>query len=426
MSPQATAVRTAPEASDVPALRCAPDKFPASLTHGSLETYGVEQVMLGLRAGQRSGTLVFGPKDAPNAQLVFEHGFVRKVRSSLSAYLGGVLYELGYVDPVTLNASLAAVAQTRVPHGAVLQKQCAVSKDHIQKGLLEQMERRIADLIGMEPETAWAFHEDKDLLPSYGGSDWPLVDPLSGVWRGLRQSARLDLMHAVLASAADDRFVLVRGARLDALKLQPEELAIAESFRNARTVKPTPSSLSATTVASLTYVLLAGGFLEGAPRFSALLRIEHQKSVRIESSPHLALQRIRALAMADRHREAVSVAESSIELFPDAVELQVEAAWLGANEPGAVSRRRDEEQVRVMDGIVAAHPTCANAFFYRFKLLRRLGEAAEAVVDLRHAVELDGRHADATQELRLLEARMAKGQSVEVALLTRVSGVQRR
>ena len=426
MSLHAAAARIAPEATDVPALRCAPDRFPTSLTQGSLETYGVEQIVLGLRAGQRSGTLVFGPKASPRAEVVFELGSVRKVRSTLSAYLGGVLYELGYVDPATLNASLAAVAQMRVPHGAVLQSRGAVTPEHVRLGLLEQMERRIADLVSMDPETTWVFHEDADLLPSYGGSDWPLVDPLSGTWRGLRQHARLDLMHAVLASAAEDKFVLVKGARLDALKLQPEEALVAESFRTGRSVKALPSSLSATTVASLTYMLLCGGFLELAPKFSALLRMEHQKSVRIESSAHLALQRIRALALADRHREAVSVAHSSIERFPDSVELQAEAIWLEANEPGAIGRARDERQVRAFDALLAAHPTCASAMFCRFKLRRRLGHAAEAARDLQHAVELDPRHVDATRELRLLESRMAKGQSVEVALLCRTSGVQRR
>ncbi len=411
---------------DAPALRCTPDRFPRALTHGTLETYGVEQIVLGLRAGHRSGTLVFGSKEAPNAEVVFEGGHVRKVRSTLSAYLGGVLYELGYVDPETLNASLAAVAQRRVPHGTVLQECGSVRPEQLRLGLLEQMERRIADLVGLNAETAWVFHEDVDLLPRYGGADWPLVDPMGAIWRGLRQNARLDLMHGVLAAAGDDRFVLIQDVSLDTLKLTAEERAVAETFRTPRTAKSRPAPLSATTIASLAYMLLGGGFLRPAPKVSTLLRMEQRESVRIESSPHLALSRVRALAQAGRMTEALSVARASVERFPEAVELGVEAAWIHANEPGSGGRSWDESQVKVFDALLAANPGCASAYFFRFKLLRRLGLAADAFRDLSRAVEEDPRHIDATRELRLIESRMTKGQTVDVAMLCRTSGVQRK
>jgi len=414
------------EQEDAPALRCTPDRFPPGLVHGTLETYGVEQVVLGLRAGGRSGTLVFGDPQAPNAEVVFEAGRVRKVRSKLAAYLGGVLYELGYVDPATLNASLAAVAQRRVPHGTVLRECGSVRPEHLRLGLLEQMERRIADLVALAPETAWEFHEDVDMLPRYGAADWPLVDPMGAVWRGLRQHARIDLMHGVVGAAGDDRFVLLASASLDTLKLTPEERAVADSFRTPRDVKGRPSSLSATTVLGLTYMLLAGGFMRLAPKVSTLLRREQQQSVRIESSPHLALSRVRALAMAGRRTEALSVARASIERFPEAAELHAEAAWIAVDEPGAGGRAWDEQHVRVFDALIAANPSCAIAYFYRFKLLRRLGQADAALRDLQRAEQADPRHIDIVRELRVIESRMAKGQTADVAMLCQVSGVRRK
>lgn len=426
MSLHGAAARTLVEQEDAPALRCTPDKFPRSLTRGTLETYGVEQIVLGLRAGKRSGTLVFENAESRNAEVVFEAGQVRKVRSKLSAYLGGVLYELGYVDPETLNASLLAVAQRRIPHGALLQERGSVRPEQLRAALLEQMERRIADLIGLPEETTWEFHEDVDLLPRYGASDWPLVDPTGAVWRGLRQSARLDLMHGVLAAAGEDRFLLHANADLESLKLTLEERAVAETFRTPRSVKGQPSPLSATTVAALTYMLLGGGFLRLAPKVSTLLRLEQRESVRIESSPHLALSRVRALAQAGRRTEALSVAQASIERFPDAIELRVEAAWIAANEPGAIGRAADERHVKVFDALIAASPKCASAYFCRFKLLRRLGLAADALRDLQRAEREDPRHIDAVRELRLIESRMQKGQSVDVAMLCRTSGVQRK
>ena len=109
-----------------------------------------------MRTVRASGPLVFGDAASPRAELVFEKGLVAKARSTLAAYLGGVLYELGRIDVETLNSSLALVARTRKLQGAVLCELSAVGVADVEAALREQIERRLADIVTqhLKPQTA--------------------------------------------------------------------------------------------------------------------------------------------------------------------------------------------------------------------------------------------------------------------------------
>lgn len=392
--------------------------------NGTLRTLRPEHLILALRATGRSGTLVFGADGAPLAQFVIERGLVRKARSSLSAYLGGVLYELGYVDPPTLNASLSEVAARGVPHGALLREHGDVAPAMVQLGLREQMERRLADVIGLPPDAIWQFHDGVDLLPAFGGDDWPLVDPAAGIWRGLRDSAHPDVVRRALAASAASSFVLAPQADLRALQLRPDEVAVAELFRSPRPLLAHESALSPEATAALLYFLLLANVLAPAPTRSEAPRpLSSPPSGRPSlppadplETPSRAVERTRAFLAAGNYLKARALAVAALERFAGSWPVAVEHAWVLANTPDERSPADLERHIRNLDELIRSGAESAQSLYYRFQLRRRAGRGALALRDLRQAVLLDPHHVEAVRELRLFNARLGRDGSVDAAL----------
>lgn len=408
-----------------------PDALPAVTAEGTLGALRPEHIILALRSTGRSGTLVFGDASAPLAQFVFEAGCVRKARSLLSAYLGGVLYELGYVDPPTLNATLSEVAVRGVPHGTLLREHGDVAPEMVQLGLREQMERRLADVIGLPPDASWRFHDAIDLLPSFGGSDWPLVDPAPGIWRGLRESAQTHLVRKALAACAATPFVLGPRVDLRALQLRPDEVAVAELFRSPRSLLAPESTLSPQATAALLYFLLLANVLVRAPTRSPALSSPPPISARASAPPSArpslppadpletptrAVERTRAFLVAGNYLKARALAVAALERFPGSLPVAVEHAWVLANNPEERSPADVDRHLRHLDELIRTRAESAQSLYYRFLLRRRAGRGALALRDLRQAVVLDPNHVDAVRELRLFNARQGKDGSVDAAL----------
>ena len=403
-----------------------PEALPSAPGDGTLGVVRPEHIILALRSTARSGTLVFGDASAPLAQFVFEAGCVRKARSSLSAYLGGVLYELGYVDPPTLNASLSEVAARGVPHGTLLREHGDVAPEMVQLGLREQMERRLAGVIGLPPDAIWRFHDAVDLLPSFGGSDWPLVDPAPGIWRGLRESALTDIVRKALAACAATSFVLGPGVDLRALRMRPDEVAVAELFRSPRSLLAPESTLSPEATAALLYFLLLANVLVRAPtRSEAPRALSSPPPLSARPSlppadpletPTRAVERTRAFLVAGNYLKARALAVAALERFPGSWPVAVEHAWVLAHNPDERSPADLDRHLRHLDELIRTGGESAQSLYYRFQLRRRAGRGALALRDLRQAVVLDPHHVDAVRELRLFNARLGKDGSVEAAL----------
>ncbi len=389
----------------------------AALRSGTIDQrFGTEHIVLGLRSARASGTLVFGDAGTPRAELRFEDGLIRKARSTLAAYLGGVLYELGRIDQATLNSSLAHVARVRQLHGSVLRALLAVDKDDIEAGLREQIERRLADLVSLPLGTPWKFHENEDRLEGFGGHDWPLVDPIGGLWRGLRDGARESLVQATTARAGDHRFVLSSAFAPHELGFDIAEIQLARSFVTPRRLVEPADRHTSKTAANLRHLLVVAGVLEVADAGRPVLNTLPGGMPRNFASEQQALEAVRALLAAGKQANARATALVSLSRFEDSVPLRIELAWVEANGDGSDTPAHVAKQLERFDQLAKEYPDSPDVYYYRGLLFRRQGMASFACRDLRKTLDCEPRHRAATLDLRLFNARRERGASVEDAL----------
>lgn len=412
---------------------------------------GPEHVILGLRSARVSGSLVLGEERSPRAVLVLENGMVRKARSTLAAYLGGVLYELGRIDQETLNSSLGHVAEQRQLHGAVLRARRAIDDAGVQAGLREQVERRLADIVGLPESVPWKLHENEDWLAGYGGPDWPLVDPLAGVWRGLRSGARAALVHATLARSGEHRFMLAPSFDPAVLGLDSMSLALLRSFRTPRPLVECGELDTSTTSANLRHLLVLAGVLrvveepgfqvpqQGRPAAPArppsgtmpaaasasgvgpIASRPTQGNMPAAgsgglSTPERALESVRALLAAGKQSQAHVAALLAVSRFDGFAPLRVELAWVEANAEGSEKADKLAAHLGIFNELLKEHPESADAFYYRGLLFRRQGDAGPALRDLRKTLECDSTHLEALRDLRLFNARRENGASALEAM----------
>ncbi len=217
-----------------------------------------EHLLLYVRGRKLTGSLVFAVAEGERAQaeVFVESGRVRKIRSQQPTYLGGVLYELGLIDVEAMNRSLVQVAQSKALAGATLRGSGALDAANLQRGLTEQIERKLEQLVSLPRSVAWSFHTGVDVLDGFGGSDWPLVDCLGAVWRGLRESPYFDDIEAAVTRARGQRFVFKKEAEGSLTRLSEEEGAMVRAFQAGATVGEIDCGLSEDRKTRLFYFLL--------------------------------------------------------------------------------------------------------------------------------------------------------------------------
>jgi tetratricopeptide (TPR) repeat protein len=148
-------------------------------------------------AGERgtSGTFVFRHA-AREDSLTLRAGKVAVVRTSEPvAYLGGILYELGFIDMAMLNSTLLEVARAKRLHGEVLMTRGAVSRPQLDEALAEQTFRKVHHLFSLPGEATWAFREDVDELTGARDEDRPPIPTWQAIWRGLREHPQAQAPH---------------------------------------------------------------------------------------------------------------------------------------------------------------------------------------------------------------------------------------
>lgn len=136
-----------------------------------------------------------------------------------SHYLGPLLYELGYIDAGTLDATLRIIAETKKLHGEVLVERGNITVAQRDKGLVEQACRKIHGLFEYPAGSAFAFYEGQ------ATTEEPplLVDPIVPVWRGVRDNPPEHHVREVLARYPTSAFKMINEAPLDRIALAPEE-----------------------------------------------------------------------------------------------------------------------------------------------------------------------------------------------------------
>ncbi len=80
-------------------------------------------------------------------------------------------------------------------------------------------------------------------------------------------------------------------------------------------------------------------------------------------------------------------------------------AWIDSKRPERQNQKGMLACIAAIDRAIAINDRCAEAFYLRGMLFKRVSEHAKAVRDFRHAAELNPRLAEAVQEVRDYEER---------------------
>jgi tetratricopeptide (TPR) repeat protein len=80
-------------------------------------------------------------------------------------------------------------------------------------------------------------------------------------------------------------------------------------------------------------------------------------------------------------------------------------AWLLAQKPDHQSPEKTAQSIVMLTNAISMNARCEKAYFWRGMLLKRVGKAAAAMRDFRHAVDLNPRNIDAAREVRLYTMR---------------------
>ncbi len=219
---------------------------PAPTAGGSLTTTSFGQLLASLLERRLSGTLVLQRSDGRRSAVLFERGAPAKAKTAEPIEpLGRVLLEQGALSDEIYDQSLALLASERRLHGALLVEQRWLTPEALQRGLEEQLLRKLLWLHSAPPETLWAFYEGRDYLARWGAEPTPL-EPLTVLWRGARLHAGEEELERELAALGERPLRLREEAPLVRFRFTPEEQAIVDVLR----ARPQPlSQLAASGVA---------------------------------------------------------------------------------------------------------------------------------------------------------------------------------
>ena len=201
-----------------------------------------------------------------------------------SHYLGALLYELGYIDASTLDATLKIIAETKKLHGEVLVERGDITREQRNKGLVEQACRKIHGLFEYPVGSAFAFYEARASV------DEPplLVDPIVPVWRGVRDSPPDDHMREVLARYPTSAFKMINEAPLDRIALASEEKQIIKLITSrplTRLQLHASSTVLPTRIDLLLYVLVIAKCVEPVSPSQVAMQAVQMQTVSITPGP---------------------------------------------------------------------------------------------------------------------------------------------
>lgn len=158
----------------------------AGILGGDLQKWPVAMLLAGACERRGSGTFTFREGSRCDV-LTMRAGRISSVHTSEPvAYLGSILYELGYIDARTLDATLLEIASAKRLHGDVLVERGAITPGRLEEGLVEQSFRKVQHLFTLSEAATWTFREDVDELAGARDGGRPAIDTWPAIWRGLR------------------------------------------------------------------------------------------------------------------------------------------------------------------------------------------------------------------------------------------------
>jgi tetratricopeptide (TPR) repeat protein len=181
---------------------------------------------------QLTGSIELVTPAQQKAALYLRSGRIVKAKSfEPVSFLGQVLVDQGVLSDERLRESLFEVARAKRLHGQVLLDRGWVTDAQLAAALREHVMRTLQHFCSLPAESTYAFYADVDLLETFGGDEWPPVDPYPVVWRTLLAAPPSQHMALTLAQAHGRRFVLRADAPVDRFEFAKDVAAGVELLR---------------------------------------------------------------------------------------------------------------------------------------------------------------------------------------------------
>ena len=204
---------------------------------GTLGGIPLAHALVHIRNKRLAGVLELRASSKRHAWVVFWKGLVVSIMTTPTmARFGTVVYEMGLIDALTLDASTRQSRDTNRPQMDVLLGRGAITKADCDLVMAEQVRRRVHHLFTFPPTTTFTFREGST---SNAANPEPavLVDLLAPVWRGLRDFPPDVRTSDVLERIASHTLSLVSETVLERAQLSEEETLTCELLaKNALTL----------------------------------------------------------------------------------------------------------------------------------------------------------------------------------------------
>jgi curved DNA-binding protein CbpA len=195
---------------------------------GTLADTPLAHALVYARNRRLSGRLELKAKDDRRAVISLWCGRITAVEMEPvgmcpGGFLGAVVYELGFIDSATLDATLLEIAKTKRLHGEVLIERKAITAAQRDEALVEQVHRKIHHLFSLTETSSYAFYDARMASTEPAVA----VDPVGPVWRGIRDYPPTRFVQETVRRVADHALRVTAGG---SARLPPAEAALAEAL----------------------------------------------------------------------------------------------------------------------------------------------------------------------------------------------------
>ena len=194
---------------------------------GTLADTPLAHALVYARNRRLTGRLELTATDDRHAAIALWRGRIMAVETRPlgmcpGGFFGAVVYELGFIDSATLDATLLEIAKTKRLHGEVLLEQKAITAAQRDEALVEQVHRKVHHLFTFPDTTTYAFYDAKLAVdPSVA------VDPVGPVWRGIRDYPPMKFVQETVRRVGGNALRATAGG---SARLPPAETALVEAL----------------------------------------------------------------------------------------------------------------------------------------------------------------------------------------------------
>ncbi|MDF2695371.1 MAG: DnaJ-class molecular chaperone CbpA [Labilithrix sp.] len=195
---------------------------------GTLASTPLAHGLVYARNRRLSGRLELTATDERRAAISLWRGRITSVETAPlgmcpGGFFGAVVYELGFINSETLDATLLEIAKTKKLHGEVLIERKAITPAQRDEALVEQVHRKVHHLFSLPDTTSYAFY-DANVAPF---EPTVAVDPVGPVWRGIRDFPPEKFVQETMRRVGDHALRVTAGG---SARLPPAETALAEAL----------------------------------------------------------------------------------------------------------------------------------------------------------------------------------------------------